>query len=306
MATPYVFNVQKYSIHDGDGIRTTIFFKGCPVNCAWCHNPESQRFDKELLYFRDRCTGCGKCIQRCPNGANTMGEDGKAVLDRSKCNACGICADWCITQARDIAGKEYTVKELVKEAEKDRQFYEESGGGITLSGGEVMSQDMDYIEELCRILYNKGYSVNIDTCGYAPYEDFKRILPYVNTFLYDIKAMDKATHEKFIGVDNELILENLKKLSADGARINIRIPTVMGVNATEEFMMDVVNFLKENSISVAQVNLLPYHNTGKHKYSKLDRDYDTEGLMEKPSNESMELFKNIFVKNGFNNTKIGG
>lgn len=305
MATPYVFNVQKYSIHDGDGIRTTIFFKGCPINCAWCHNPESQRFDKELLYFKDRCTGCGKCVQRCPNGANTI-VDGKAELDRSKCNACGICADWCITQARDIAGKEYTVKELVKEAEKDRQFYEESGGGITLSGGEVMSQDMDYIEQLCKILHNKGYSVNIDTCGYAPYEDYKRILPYVDTFLYDIKAMDKETHEKFIGVDNTLILENLKKLSADGARINIRIPTVVGVNATEEFMNDVVNFLKENSISVAQVNLLPYHNTGKHKYSKLDREYDTEGLMEKPSAESMELFKNIFVKNGFNNTKIGG
>ena len=305
MATPYVFNVQKYSIHDGDGIRTTIFFKGCPVNCAWCHNPESQRFDKELLYFKDRCTGCGKCVQRCPNGANTM-VDGKAELDRSKCNACGICADWCITQARDIAGKEYTVKELVKEAEKDRQFYEESGGGITLSGGEVMAQDMDYIEQLCKILHNKGYSVNIDTCGYAPYEDFKRILPYVDTFLYDIKAMDKETHEKYIGVDNTLILENLKKLSADGARINIRIPTIVGINATEEFMNDVVNFLKGNNISVAQVNLLPYHNTGKHKYSKLDRDYDTEGLMEKPSAESMELFKNIFVKNGFNNTKIGG
>ena len=305
MATPYVFNVQKYSIHDGDGIRTTIFFKGCPINCAWCHNPESQRFDKELLYFKDRCTGCGKCVQRCPNGANTI-VDGKAELDRSKCNACGICADWCITQARDIAGKEYTVKELVKEAEKDRQFYEESGGGITLSGGEVMSQDMDYIEQLCKILHNKGYSVNIDTCGYAPYEDYKRILPYVDTFLYDIKAMDKETHEKFIGVDNTLILENLKKLSADGARINIRIPTVVGVNATEEFMNDVVNFLKENSISVAQVNLLPYHNTGKHKYSKLDREYDTDGIMEKPSAESMELFQDIFVKNGFNNTKIGG
>ena len=305
MATPYVFNVQKYSIHDGDGIRTTIFFKGCPINCAWCHNPESQRFDKELLYFKDRCSGCGKCVQRCPNGANTM-VDGKAELDRSKCNACGVCADWCITQARDIAGKEYTVKELVKEAEKDRQFYEESGGGITLSGGEVMSQDMDYIEQLCKILYNKGYSVNIDTCGYAPYEDYKRILPYVDTFLYDIKAMDKEVHEKFIGVDNELILENLKKLSADGAKINIRIPTVVGVNATEKFMQDVADFLKDNNISVKQINLLPYHNTGMHKYSKLDRDYDTEGVMDKPSSESMELFKNIFVKNGFNNTKIGG
>ena len=306
MATPYVFNIQKYSIHDGDGIRTTIFFKGCPVNCAWCHNPESQRYNKELLYFRDRCTGCGKCIVKCPNGANTMGEDGRVILDRSKCNACGICADWCLGSARDMAGKEYTVKELVKEAEKDRQFYEQSGGGITLSGGEVMVQDMDYIEQVCKLLYNKGYSVNIDTCGYAPYENFKRILPYVDTFLYDIKAMDNDVHKKFIGTDNTLILENLKKLSADGARINIRIPTIVGVNATEEFMNDVVTFLKENSISVKQVNLLPYHNTGKHKYSKLDRDYAVGELLEKPSAESMELFQNIFVKNGFNNTKIGG
>jgi pyruvate formate lyase activating enzyme len=306
MATPYVFNIQKYSIHDGDGIRTTIFFKGCPINCAWCHNPESQRYNKELLYFRDRCNGCGKCIVKCPNGANTMGEDGRVILDRSKCNACGICADWCLGSARDMAGKEYTVKDLVKEAEKDRQFYEQSGGGITLSGGEVMVQDMDYIEQLCKILHNKGYSVNIDTCGYAPYENFKRILPYVDTFLYDIKAMDNDVHKKFIGTDNTLILENLKKLSADGAKINIRIPTIVGVNATEEFMNDVVTFLKENSIGVKQVNLLPYHNTGKHKYSKLDRDYAVGELLEKPSAESMELFQNIFVKNGFNNTKIGG
>ena len=159
--------------------------------------------------------------------------DGKVVMDREKCTACGVCTDWCLNNAREVAGKEYTIKELVKEAEKDRMFYEDSGGGITLSGGEVMVQNMDYIEELCRILYNKGYRVNIDTCGYAPYENFKRILPYVDTFLYDIKAMDPEVHKKFIGVDNALILENLKKLSDDGASINVRIPTIGGVNATE-------------------------------------------------------------------------
>lgn len=305
MGTPYVFNIQKFSIHDGDGIRTSIFFKGCPVSCVWCHNPESQRHQKELMLFHDRCTACGSCVRHCPAEANRI-EDGRLIIDREKCTACGVCTDWCINNAREVAGKEYTVQELVKEAEKDRMFYEDSGGGITLSGGEVMVQDMDYIEKLCRILHDKGYSVNIDTCGYAPYENFKRILPYIDTFLYDIKAMDPEVHKHFIGVDNALILENLKKLSDDGARINIRIPVIDGVNATEEFMNSVIDFLRENSIRVKQVNLLPYHNTGMHKYRKLDRSYDEEQLLKVPEKPRMELFKDIFMKHGYSNTKIGG
>lgn len=304
MATPSVFNIQKYSVHDGDGIRTTFFFKGCPVKCLWCHNPESQHYNKELIFYADRCTGCGKCVSHCPNDAISI-VDGKAHTDRTKCNNCGKCEDFCFQNARELAGKEYTVAELVKIAEKDRMFYDENGGGITLSGGEVLAQDMDFIEELCRTLYNKGYRVNIDTCGYIPYEHIKRVLPYTHTFLYDVKAMDNEVHKKFIGVSNELILENLKKLSADGGRINIRIPVVGGVNATDEEMDAVIAFFKENNISVAQVNLLPYHDIGKHKYRKLDRPYE-ESLMSVPSKETMELFKDKFIKNGYNNTKIGG
>lgn len=305
MGTPYVFNIQKFSVHDGNGIRTSIFFKGCPVSCIWCHNPESQRYQKELMLFHDRCTACGSCVEHCPAGANSI-VDGKLVMDREKCICCGVCTDWCLNNAREVAGKEYTVQELVKEAEKDRMFYESSGGGITLSGGEVMVQDMDYIEKLCRILHDKGYSVDIDTCGYAPYENFKRILPYVDTFLYDIKAMDPEVHKHYIGVDNALILENLKKLNEDGARLNIRIPVIDGVNATEEFMNEVIDFLNTNHIRVTQVNLLPYHNTGMHKYRKLDRNYDENDMLKVPDKERMELFKDIFLKQGFNNTKIGG
>lgn len=305
MEAPYVFNIQKYSIHDGDGIRTTLFFKGCPLTCKWCHNPESQRFAGELMFFHDRCTACGVCIPHCPSGANSI-VDGKLVLDREKCTACGVCSDYCLNNAREMAGKLYTIKDLVKEAEKDRMFFEESGGGITLSGGEVMVQNMDYIEKLCRVLYNKGYSVNIDTSGYAPYENFKRILPYADTFLYDIKAMDPEVHKHFMGVDNKLILENLKKLNEDGATINIRIPVIVGVNATDEFMNNVIDFLKDSNIRVKQVNLLPYHNTGMHKYRKLDRSYDEEAELKVPDKASMELFKDIFTKHGFNNTKIGG
>lgn len=303
--TPLVFNIQKYSIHDGPGIRTSIFFKGCPLSCQWCHNPESQRFTKELMVFYNRCTACGACVKRCPAGVNAI-VDGKLVMDRSLCTACGICTDWCVNNAREVAGKEYTVQELVREAEKDRAFYEQSGGGITLSGGEVMAQDIDYLEQLCRILHDKGYSVDIDTCGIAPYEHFQRILPYVDVFLYDIKLLTPELHKRWTGQDNRLILENLKRLNQDGARIYIRLPIIEGVNATEDYIRRVVRFLQEEHISVLQVNLLPYHNTGKHKYSKLDRAYDEEEQMAKPDQSRMELFQEIFVKNGFQNTKIGG
>lgn len=305
MKNPYIFNIQKFSIHDGNGIRTSIFFKGCPLDCAWCHNPESQRYHKEMMVFYDKCTACGACVAHCPVGANRI-EDGQLVMDRTKCTTCGECLDWCLNNAREMAGREYTIPELVKEAEKDRMFFESSGGGITLSGGEVMDQNMDYVEELCRTLYNDGYSVNIDTCGYVPYSHYQRILPYVDTFLYDIKALDPEVHKKFIGVDNALILENLIRLNEDGARINVRIPTVEGVNATEEFMLGVIDFLHKNNISVTQVNLLPYHNTGMHKYRKLDRAYDEENLLGVPTKDRMELFKNIFITKGFSNTKIGG
>lgn len=304
MENTYVFNIQKYSIHDGDGIRTTFFFKGCPLTCKWCHNPESQRFAGELMFYHERCTGCGACIRHCPSGACSM-ENGQLMLDRDKCTACGICTDYCLSNAREIAGRAYTVRELVKEAEKDQMFYEDSGGGITLSGGEVMVQNMDFIEEFCRTLHKKGYNVNIDTCGYAPYENFERLLPYVNTFLYDIKHMDPQVHKEWMGVDNTLILENLKKLSEAGAAINVRIPVIAGVNDSREFIDRVISYLRENCIHVKKVNLLPYHNTGKSKYENLDRTYLDEE-MKVPSSEDMELFKNIFINYGYTNTKIGG
>ena len=148
-----ITNIQKYSIHDGDGIRTSVFFKGCPLKCAWCHNPETQNFKKQILTNREKCTGCGACVQACPNGAIRI-EDGKAVTDHNKCDGCGKCTEYCLANIREVAGKEYAIKELVKELKKDEMFYEESGGGVTLSGGEVMCMDMDYI--FFRNSRNKG------------------------------------------------------------------------------------------------------------------------------------------------------
>lgn len=304
MESPYIFNIQKFSIHDGDGIRTTLFFKGCPLTCLWCHNPESQRFPLELMFYHERCTACGACIPPCPNHANSL-EDGRLVIDRSLCTSCGICTDYCLSNAREVVGKNYTVDELVKEVKKDQMFYEESGGGVTLSGGEVMVQNMDYIEELCRKLHKKGFNISIDTCGYAPYESFQRILPFVDTFLYDIKEMDSGQHKKYMGVDNQLILENLVKLNQDHAVINLRIPIIAGVNDSETFINETAAFLKENGIHTKQINLLPYHNTGKSKYENLDRAYEEEE-MKVPDSDKMTQFQHILINHGFNNTKIGG
>ena len=301
---PLVFNIQKFSTHDGDGVRTTIFFKGCPLKCRWCHNPESQRYEKELIFHHNKCVVCGKCVVKCPQQANSI-VDGKLVFDRDKCTACGVCTDWCIKEAREIAGKEYTVDELVKEAMKDQIFYEQSGGGVTLSGGEVMAQNIDYIEQLCKRLHREGISVFIDTSGYTKYENLKRLIPFADVFLYDIKAIDSEEHKDYIGVDNALILENLVKLSNDGAGIYARLPIIGKVNATDEYINSVIRFLEDNHVKVQQVNLLPYHDIGKGKYASLDRPYD-EASMVKPDKELMEHFKTMFEEHGFTKVLIGG
>lgn len=325
---PLITNIQKYSIHDGDGIRTTVFFKGCPLKCTWCHNPETQSRRPVLLENPERCTGCGACVRACPFGAVSLqyprnpnekqkaGGDTdagssperyvqKAVTDRNRCTACGTCTDYCLSNLREIAGKEYTVEELVKEVRKDEMFYEESGGGVTLSGGEVMTADIDFVEKLAKRLYQLGISVMIDTCGQAPYENFRKILPYVDTFLYDMKAMDPQVHKQHMGAGNELILDNLQNLSNDQARIYIRIPVIKGVNGNQREMQAIADFLQDRKIRAERIYLLPYHNTGSAKYVRLGMEYAGAGLC--PSaREEMEQFAEIFHKTGFSCVKIEG
>lgn len=301
MKLPYITNIQRYSIHDGRGIRTTVFFKGCPLSCAWCHNPETRSFSPEVLVNPQICTGCGTCREVCPQQAVS-----------GSCTGCEICLDYCVNNAREISGKQYTVGNLVKELEKDRAFYEQSGGGVTLSGGEVLAQDMDYVENLARELKRRGLSVNIDTCGAVSFDRFERILPWTDTFLYDIKLFDEENARHYTGTGAGLILDNLERLSraleehnAGGTHIWIRMPVIGGVNDTLEHMERTAHFLKEKKIHYSQVNLLAYHNTGSSKYARLGQVYTGEDFYV-PSEEQMEKFSDYLKEQGISNVKTGG
>ncbi len=303
MKKPLILNIQKYSLHDGDGIRTTVFFKGCPLECIWCHNPESQAYNKEVLYNEEKCTKCEVCIDKCPHKA-IYKEENNICLNKNNCEFCETCLDYCLNNAREIVGKTYEIKDLMREIVKDMMFYEESGGGVTLSGGEVMTQDVEYIKAIASLCKEKGISVAIDTCGYARFENYEAILPFVDTFLYDIKLIDEEKHQLFTNKSNDLILENLIKLSENGANINIRIPLIEGVNVDKENIevKKIIDFIKP--LNIKKVNLLPYHNIGMHKYKKLYMDYEGQNL-NRPSDEKLEEIKQIFITNNFE-TKIGG
>lgn len=304
MILPVVTNIQKYSIHDGKGIRTTVFFKGCPLSCRWCHNPETQKYEKDLLFYEERCTSCGYCVQKCPNRAVTL-VSGKAYTKRELCNVCGDCIDNCSWNARQVCGKTYTITELTEELLKDKAFYEASDGGITLSGGEVLAQDPDYLEALMRTLFQQGTSINIDTCGAVPFSVFEKVLPYTDTFLYDLKLMDEEKHREYTGRDNQQILENLKQLSGKGARIWIRIPVIGGVNDEKTQMAQIADFLKKEKIHPEQINLIPYHKAGNGKYRQLDREYKGSAFYV-PTEKQMQELQELMRENSEIPVILGG
>lgn len=300
MSKALIFNIQKFSVHDGPGIRTTIFFKGCPLTCQWCHNPESQSCQKEILIDTERCSLCGRCEEHCSQQA-IQKINGKLLYDKEKCNHCEVCMDYCYNNAREIAGQEYTVPELMLEIQKDQAFYEQSGGGVTLSGGEVMMQ-IDFVAELVKACKEQGISVAIDTCGYASQESFLRIMEDVDLFLYDIKIMDTKEHRQYIGHDNALILENLKLLSDKGAVIQLRLPLIEGINTTDGHIQTIIDFISD--LTIHSINLLPYHHMGKDKYKKLQMEYPLEQFS-RPSEERLKEIQLMFIQKHYQ-VKIGG
>lgn len=293
-------NIQKYSIHDGPGIRTTVFFKGCPLKCWWCHNPESQNYQHDIMYYDERCTGCGICIKRCPQEALSF-VNGKVVRDINKCELCGICTDFCPNSAREYVGRDVTVAELMREINKDAIFYEQSGGGVTFSGGEPMTQ-APFLLQMLRACKEKGYHTTVDVSGYGKWEDFESILNYVDLFLFDVKLMNDEAHKKYMGLSNEGIFNNLKKLSGAGANMYVRMPLIAGINDDDDNIRLSIDFLK--SIDLQQVNLLPYHKMGMEKYRRLNKTYQLTGE-ERPTEEKMNYIANLFMEAGIK-AKIGG
>lgn len=274
--TATIFDIQRASFVDGPGIRTTVFFKGCNLRCAWCHNPESQSAKVEMLFYKNRCAGCGKCKEKCPNSFE-------------KCDFCGKCALLCPHDAREICGKEYTALEVMNEIIKDKSLYENSGGGVTFSGGESMLQ-IDFLEELLKCCKNEGIHTAVDTAGHLPFEYFERIIPYTDLFLYDLKCFDADVHKKYTGVTNGLILENLGRLLKANVPLWVRIPIVPTVNGSVDEMKSIKAML--DSFGTPQkIELLPYHKMGEHKYSALGKELTAFSV---PSEADMNRFKKIF------------
>jgi pyruvate formate lyase activating enzyme len=296
MTKAVIFNIQKFCVHDGPGIRTTVFFKGCPLNCSWCHNPESQKFGPELLVQREKCGDCGLCQSRCPHGAAAP-----QGYRTDRCTACGLCVDFCPGDARVVAGREYGLDQLLAEIEKDAPFYEQSGGGVTLSGGEALCQ-VDFVAELVRACSNKGIHVAIDTCGQLPYENFARVLDYTGLFLYDLKLVDAGRHRQHTGQDNSPILSNLARLRASGARVHLRLPLIEGINADAANIAGVIAVARP--LGITDVALLPYHDIGRDKYRRLGREYPAP-LAASPSTGRLEEIRRQFAENGFTVT-LGG
>lgn len=286
--TATIFDIERNSYVDGPGIRTTVFFKGCNLRCAWCHNPESQSAAPQMLYYRDKCTGCGKCRQVCPTP--------------EKCTLCGRCTIFCPVDARNVCGKKYTADEVMEEIEKDTAFYRNSGGGVTFSGGECMLQ-ADFLAELLKRCREKGIHTAVDTAGHVPFGSFEKVLPYTDLFLYDIKCFDTQKHKKYVGVGNELILENLQKLLEAGAAVWIRIPVIPGVNDSVEEMKEIREFLercdglqlseKASDSGIQRVELLPYHAMGENKYRAMDAE---PTVFSAPSEEKMRELRAVFAE----------
>jgi pyruvate formate lyase activating enzyme len=286
-----IFDIRKYSVHDGPGIRTTVFFKGCPLRCVWCHNPEGLEPVVEIAFRSERCICCRSCLTACRQSALSWGDDGP-VTDRDLCARCGSCTDVCFSEARESVGKEMTVEQVMTILESDHAFYDESGGGVTLSGGEPLMQS-GFARALLESCKRKGIHTSIDTCGFAPWEELKKISEYTDLILYDLKLIDDEQHREYTGVSNDIILTNLRNVSVLGHTIIIRMPIIPGINDDDENIYRVGSFAA--SLPQAHdIELLPYHNLGIHKYQRFSKHYSASDIRS-PSRERMLEIKNLLT-----------
>jgi len=269
MQTGLVFNIQRYSIGDGPGIRTTVFLKGCPLACWWCHNPESQSPEPEISVIEGRCTRCGACWEACPQ-TPPGAVKGPARTSHGECTRCGACVEACPTGAREMIGRRMGVDDVLDEVLKDRIFYDDSGGGVTFSGGEPLMQPT-FLRELLAACRREGLHTAVDTCGYAPYEELLAAAAHTDLFLYDLKLLEDQEHRRHTGASNALILDNPRALGNSHGNVWLRIPLVPGVN-DDAAQLDAAARLAASLPGVRHVDLLPYHDLGRHKAARRERD----------------------------------
>ena len=302
MAKGIIFDVKRYAIYDGPGIRTTLFLKGCSLRCQWCHNPEGIESKPEIMLRPSRCAKeCNECVSICPQDA--ISKDGNTIeIDKAKCDLCRKCEDVCVYEAIEVVGREVAVQEVMEEIEKDRIFFDESGGGITFSGGEPLMQ-LDFLEALLKEIGKKNIHVTLDTSGYVSFKDLDRISDKVDLFLYDLKIMDDEKHEKYTGVSNRLILDNLRKLAGREKSVAVRIPLISGINDDDQSIQKFVEYLLSLK-NIKQINLLAYHKGGCEKYKRLRKE-ELPKTFQSPSDERIEEIKKVFADSGFS-VKTGG
>ncbi len=290
-----VSDIQRYCIHDGPGIRTVVFLKGCPLSCGWCSNPETQDFNPQLLYTSSKCIGCLRCVEVCPTGC-IRGVAGKPInIDREKCNKCFECVKVCPSKALVQKGSIYSVDEIIAEVVRDEQFFKSSNGGVTLSGGEVLGQ-YNFAAHILKALKQLNINTAIETTGYGKWEHLKLIADYSDLILYDIKHYNSEAHFQGTGVKNDLIIDNLRKLIECGKKVVVRIPIIPGYNNDAPSIEGIISLLKK--LDVKKVDILPFHQLGSSKYAFLGMEYALKDL-NSPKEEGITEIKRMFELSGF-------
>lgn len=295
-----VFNIQRFSVNDGPGVRTIVFLNGCPLRCKWCCNPESQQLKPVVMFKEQNCVGCGNCEVVCPTGASNLNVPGK--IDHTKCITCGKCVDVCYHRALEMSGKDMSVEDLMVELYKDRIVYKRSGGGITVSGGEAFVQH-EFLLELLKTCKSLGWHTAIETTGYTTTEVLDEVVPYLDLVMMDIKHVDPEVHKEYTGVSNERILENALYISHLAKEMIVRVPVIPGFNSDKNVIAAIAKFTTYLH-NVKELHLLPYHDLGSNKYAMMGKEYELQGT-KTPEKDYMEELKAVVEQKGLI-CKIGG